>query len=327
MQGTLNIGSVGTSSVMELVQEAIRLTPGLCCKVVYSRDKARGQKFAERVGAEECCDEYEEMIARDDIDIVYIASPNSLHVSQALKAMAHGKHVFIEKPVAVTEAELQKLIAAAKDNGVFFFEAITTLFMPNFIACRELLPKLGNIRSAEFCYGQFSSKYDAYVRGEDPSNFSTQMQGGTLNDLGIYCIHAAVDLFGRPQNVSYEADHGPNGIDLSGTLLLQYPQLVCKIEVAKDKDLKSGCRIVGDNGFFAESGPLNAFASCDAEIGGAPVCIDRQKDENRMIYEMARFRDAIRDHDQDFFNAMARQTMIATAILEQAHASERQAPQ
>ena len=319
MDRVLNIGCVGTSAVMELMQEAIRLTPGVSCKMIYSRDKERGKRFAELAGVKEACDDYGEMLGRSDIDVVYIASPNKCHVPQAIEAMGHGKHVIVEKPVAVRADGIQKLIAAARENGVFFFEAITTLFMPNFLACKKLFARLGKIHSVELCYGQYSSKYDAYLRGEDPSNFSTEMQGGTLNDLGIYCIHLAADLFGWPEAVAYEAEYGPNGIDVGGVLQLQYPHVGCRIEVAKNRNLDSGCRISGENGYIVEEGPLNSFSNCRAKVDGAERRIREQEEGNRMVYELAHFRDAILSHDLDFFCKMARQSMIATSILEQAH--------
>lgn len=319
MRKSLNIGCVGTSSIMELIQEAIQLTPGLICNLIYSRDKERGKRFADLVGVKESCDNYEEMLNRSDIDVIYIASPNKYHVPQAMQAMKHGKHVIVEKPIAVRENDIQKLMMEAREKRVFFFEAITTLFMPNFVACKKLLVRLGKIESVELCYGQYSSKYKAYLRGDEPSNFSTEMQGGALNDLGIYCIHLAVDLFGWPEAVDYDAEYGYNGIDLAGTLRLRYPQVECRIKVAKNKDLNSGCRISGENGYIIEQGPLNSFAACRAEVKGILHYIDKQKESNRMLYELSCFRDAILNHDIDFFCRMARQSMIAASVLEQAH--------
>lgn len=88
---------------------------------------------------------------------------------------------------------MQRLIDAARANGVYFFEAITTLFMPQYEACRLLLPKLGRIEQAHITYAQYSSRYDAYLRGENPNIFNPAMQAGALNDMGVYCVHMAVE--------------------------------------------------------------------------------------------------------------------------------------
>jgi len=163
MSKTLTIGSVGTSSIMKLMQQAIAATPGVTARVVYSRDGERGRAFAREAGVPEHCADYEAMLERDDLDVIYIASPNRFHPEQALRAMEHKKHVILEKPAAVRRADAERLMQTAEENGVFLFEAISTLFMPNYLACRERLPRLGQVRRAEIAYGQYSSRYDAYL--------------------------------------------------------------------------------------------------------------------------------------------------------------------
>ena len=178
---------------------------------------------------------------------------------------------------------------------------------------------LGRIEQAHITYAQYSSRYDAYLRGENPNIFNPAMQAGALNDMGVYCVHMAVDLFGAPQDVRYLAELGPNGIDLAGRLTLTYPSLTCEILTAKNADLGSGCRITGENGWFAEDGPINAFGGCMAELNGEPVDVALPQAENRMVYEFARFRDAIVQHDTAFFDRMAEQSARVAAVLEQAH--------
>lgn len=319
MKDTLYIGSVGTSSIMETIQEAIRLTDGLKGKVIFSRDADRGREFARLVSVEESLSDYEQMLAREDVDIIYIASPNKYHFPQAKAALERGKHVIVEKPAAVTEEEVRVLYETAKANDVFFFEAITTLFMPNFLAVKQLLPRLGKLRKAWFSFGKYSSKYDAYLRGENPNIFNPEMQAGALNDMGIYCIHAAINLFGKPQSVRYEAQYGPNGIDLAGTLYLDYPDFTCELETAKHKDIPCGFLLEGSEGQISGKGHLNEVPDCAAIIQAKELAIDHQTPANRMIYEMARFRDAILAKDTAFFEEMAAQSMLAASILEQAH--------
>lgn len=319
MKQTLSIGSVGTSSIMKLIQEAISLTDNLETKVIYSRDHERGFNFAKTVGVLENCCDYTEMLKRNDIDIIYIASPNSLHFEQALAALEHRKHVIIEKPAAVTTKEILTLYDTARKNDVFFFEAITTLFMPNYIACKENLSQLGSLKAAQINYGQYSSKYDAYLNGENPNIFNPQLQGGALNDMGIYCIHIAVDLFGDPQKVQYTAEFGPNGADVCGKLTLTYPTLTCQIETSKKHAIRSGCFLTGENGTLSEEGALNDFANCSLELNGYKTALQIQPAGNRMVYEMAAFRDAIHTHDTAFFEKMAKQSLLAASILERAH--------
>ncbi|MDD3410538.1 MAG: Gfo/Idh/MocA family oxidoreductase [Eubacteriales bacterium] len=314
----LRIGSVGTSAIMRLIQEGIRLTEGMGCTALYSRDEERGRAFASAVDVPAVFTSYEEMTASRGLDVIYIASPNALHCAQAMRAVQCGKHVIVEKPLATTRREAETLMNAARENGVFVFEAITTLFMPSYLSCRALLGRIGAIREAELCYAKVSSQYAAYLRGENPNIFNPDMQGGALNDMGVYGVHAAVDLFGAPQAVAYKAERGDRGVDLSGVLTLRYPGFVCHVTTAKNADLGSGCRIEGENGWIRQTGELNAFADCSAEIGGAAQPVEQNHSANRMVYELARFRDAILSHDTVFFERMSAQSIEVASILERA---------
>ena len=324
MEKTLTIGSVGTSAIMKLMQQAIATMPGLTSQVVCSRDEVRGREFARAAGVPESCTDYKAMLEREDISIVYIASPNRFHLEQTVQALEHRKHVILEKPAAVRRGDAERLFQTAQDNGVFLFEAISTLFMPNYLACKGALSRLGPVRRAEITYGQYSSKYDAYLRGENPNIFNPEMEAGALNDMGIYCVHTAVDLFGPPETVDWQGEYGPNGIDLAGQLSLGYPGFTCLLRTAKNRDLDSGCYVEGERGWFRSRGPLNEFPAAQLALDGAVEDLRLQEGvQNRLIFELTRFRDGILERDKAFFRAMARQSTTAAAILEAAHAGRR----
>ena len=318
---TLRIGTVGSSAVMDVMQDAIRHTYGTECSVVYSRTEERAKEYAAKNSVAAWCCDYDEFVQRKDIDVVYIASPNILHTQQALAALNAGKHVIIEKPMALTRAEVDLLHKAALDHDVFILEAITTLFVPNYLACRELMHSLGEIQEVNIRYGQYSSKMDDYKKGIISNSLNPDMQGGALNDMGIYCIHMAVDLFGAPESVSYKPIYGPNGADLEGDLILTYPDLTCYLKASKQRDIGSGSLIRGSRGFFGSDGPLHNFVSCHACLGEENFQISLQGKENRMLYELKRFRDAINQKDRAFFRRMYDQSRTATGILEDAHAA------
>lgn len=321
----LRIGSVGTSAIMQVIQQAMAMTDGMQCCVIYSRDAARAAAFAEKNGVKESCNDYSAMVRRDDLDLIYLASPNCCHAAQALEAMKHGKHVIVEKPLAVTQRSAELLAQTAKAHSVFLLEAITTLFMPAYLVCREKLPLLGKIKRAELTYGQYSSKYDAYLRGENPNIFNPVMQTGALNDMGVYCAHMAVDLFGSPSKVTYYAEHGPNGIDLAGRAELEYDGFVCRIHTAKNKNISSGITIQGENGWICQQGAINSFSSCQGEVEGQAFNTGLLAAENRMVYEMACFRDAILQRDMAFRDHMLQQSVQVSRILELAHRHETEA--
>ena len=316
----LRIGSVGTSSIMNVIQEAIRQTEGITCHAVYSRNEARGNSYAQKEGVSLVFTDYEDFVNCPELDVIYIASPNTCHVEQALTALQAGKHVIVEKPASLTTEGIDLMTQTALKNGVYWFEAITTLFMPNYIACKDLLPSLGAVQSAVIRYGQYSSRLDEYNRGIISSSLNPSLGGGALNDMGIYCIHAAIDLFGQPLSIiSRESVKGPNGVDLETILNLDYGTFCCRIEAAKNRDIGSGCLVKGEHGYFAENGPMNNFGTCESELNGRPLRISLQANENRMLYELSRFRDAILFNNDAFFWRMVHQSRCASACLEKAN--------
>ena len=324
----LRIGSVGTSSIMNVMQEAVRLTAGVRCTAVFSRDEQRGKDYAQKVGAAHSFSDFETFISQEDLDIIYLASPNDCHVEQACKALGRGKHVIVEKPASLDRAGIRRLDQAARENRVFWFEAITTLFMPNYLICRELLPRLGKITRAEFSYGQYSSKYDDYLKGKAASSLSPEHGGGALNDMGVYCIHPVIELFGMPDEIRFEPVRGFNGVDVESTCFFIYrdPELTCVLHAAKNRDIGSGTVIEGENGVFTQEGPMNDFRNInvrffqnekkDSGILPDDAPVDLQHGENRMIYELAAFRDAILSHDEAFYEKMMFQSLRVAGILE-----------
>ena len=323
---TLRLGCVGTSGIMDIIVDSLQQTEGMEPAVIYSRDYERGLAFARAHGIPEATDDYEKMLARDDLDVIYVASPNYIHAKQAIAAMEAGKDVIVEKPAGICADELDQMIHAARGNHVFFLEATTTLFMPGYLRMKELLPKLGKLSHVTLSYGQYSTKYDAYLAGKNPNIFNPAMKTGALNDMGIYCLHAAADLFGEPAKSSYKAVYGPNGIDLEGVVTLAYPNhdLTVTIQTTKNRapDGGSGCRIEGENGWFVQEGPFNEFDNCRAKIGGQEIRIENRKPGNRMIYEHAALRDCFLIRDTEMFEKMAEQSRICAAILEESHKND-----
>ncbi len=324
----LRIGTVGTNFITSQMLGAVAMTEGVECAVVSSRRRDTAQAFADRHNIKDIAISFDELLGRRDIDTVYIASPNNLHVSQSLESVAAGKNVICEKPLAITEREAQSVFEAARRKGVFVFEAISTLFMPDYQELRGKLPLLGRINSLNCRYTQRSSRLDAFMRGEQINVFDPAMQGGVLNDLGVYAVHAIVGLFGSPASVSYSPIRAKNGVDLAGSLFMRYPGFTAGVFCAKDRDAGSGFIVDCECGTVNQSGPVNAFANCGLRSaeGTKPFSVHTGPiaDEKRLSYELAAFRDAIYNHDTAFFDRMAEQSITTARVLELAHASAKE---
>lgn len=145
-----------------------------------------GDKY--RVPVRASYDEYERCL--QEVDAVYIATPNSKHADYAVRAAKAGKHVLCEKPLAVTQEECRRMIKAAQQADIKIMTAYRLHFEPLFLEVLDIV-RSGKIGEPRF----FSSNFSLHAK---PGGIRTQRElgGGTLYDLGIYCINTARLMFG-----------------------------------------------------------------------------------------------------------------------------------
>lgn len=244
----VRVALIGTSMISHQFAESSRRVPGLQLAGVLSRDADRAAAVAQQIGAPQSWSDIEEMLASPDVDAVYVASPNSLHHAQCRAALQAGKHVLVEKPAVTTAAEFMELIALAESQGVVLFEGMRNAHDPGMALVRELLPQVGTVRRVSFEYAQRSSRYDQVLAGEQVNIFDPEMAGGALNDLGVYCVSALVDLFGPPEHVAAQQVVVASGTDGSGVALMRYPGFVADVSWSKITASSRPSQIEGELG-------------------------------------------------------------------------------
>ena len=218
----MNIGILGTGSIARTMAAEFAKVPAFRCEAVCSRQQATGEALAQQFGIPKVYTDYNALLADPDIELVYIATPNSLHYAQTRAALLSGKNVLCEKPFVPTVAEADELIALAKEKHLFLFEAITTAHHPNYALAKQYLDDIGSLRIVSCTFCQYSSRYDALLSGQVPPVFDPACCGGALMDLNLYNVHFVVGLFGEPMLVSYHPNLYRNGIDTSGILPLYH---------------------------------------------------------------------------------------------------------
>ncbi|MDE2079451.1 MAG: Gfo/Idh/MocA family oxidoreductase [Patescibacteria group bacterium] len=163
---------------------------------VSSRDTEKARECSTMFNCEASAT-YEEVLNRADIDAVYISLPNALHAEWVLKAVAAGKHVWCEKPCALTHKVAQEIATAAAQHAIRVMEGFTFLFHPQHAAVYDLIEhgKLGNVQIFD---GRFTFPYpDA-----KSSLLNAELGGGSLNDSAVYPIRASRMIFGsEPESV------------------------------------------------------------------------------------------------------------------------------
>jgi scyllo-inositol 2-dehydrogenase (NADP+) len=244
----IKFATIGTNWITEEFIKAAKEVPDFSLTAVYSRTEEKAKEFAAKVGAERTFTSLEEMAQSDEIDAVYIASPNSFHAEQAILLMNHGKHVICEKPIASHTAELQAMIEAAKQNDVVLMEAMKSTLLPNFQAIRKHIHKIGKVRRYFASYCQYSSRYDAYKQGTVLNAFNPTFSSGALMDIGVYCLYPMVVLFGKPLHIKANSFLLESGVDGEGSIILNYGDMDAIVMYSKITNSYIPSEIQGEEG-------------------------------------------------------------------------------
>lgn len=184
-----------------------------------SRSLERAQQFAQEFEVPAAYGSYEELVADDQVEAVYVASPHSEHRDHALLAIAAGKHVLVEKSFTRNAAEAAEVLDAARAAGVFCMEAMWTRFLPHVVALKAAVDggEIGEVVSFIADHGQAFGHLPTTHRLHDPA-----LAGGALLDLGVYPVSFAHHLLGVPDRVQALGSLTPAGVDGQISIALGY---------------------------------------------------------------------------------------------------------
>ncbi|WP_062451886.1 Gfo/Idh/MocA family oxidoreductase [Rhizobium sp. Leaf262] len=203
----LRWGILGSGWIADKFVESVKAHTRQDIAAVGSRLRASAQAFAARWDISGVYDSYEALVTADDIDIIYVASPHNMHCDHALLAIEAGKHVLVEKPMALNFAQAQSMVTAARLKGVFLAEALWTYFLPKFDVLQQVLDAgaIGEIRSVYTEYGEYLPR--------DHRIFDANLAGGPLLDLGTYPVSLLTKLLGVPDKVVGLGEADPAGVN------------------------------------------------------------------------------------------------------------------
>jgi predicted dehydrogenase len=131
METKIRWGILGTGMIAGKMAEGLSVVPGAALTAVASRSKEKAVEFSRRYNVATAYGSYEELAAAPGIDVIYVATPHPYHCENSVMCMKNGKAVICEKPFAMNEREVLRMIAAARENGVFLMEAFWTRFHPS----------------------------------------------------------------------------------------------------------------------------------------------------------------------------------------------------
>jgi predicted dehydrogenase len=231
---------VGTGLMLELIGRDLGLTENVDSQVVVSRTQERADEAALQYGFASGSSDLAAVLDRDDIDVVYIATPHSMHFEQAKAALEAGKHVLVEKAMTPSAARTRELCELAHARGLFLMEAMWTAFNPAIVELRRRVTEgqIGEVQmvQANFC---MSMPYD-------PSHrlWVKDLAGGSTLDQGVYTLSFAHMLLGAPTSIAARGTVS-HGVDADVVAFLGYA---------------SGQQAVCANSLLSWS-PLSAFVS------------------------------------------------------------------
>lgn len=320
----MKIGIAGNGKIVTEMIEATKEIQGLDIIAICSRpqSKAKAKKIAQNYNIAKVYTDYEAMLEDEEINFIYVAVTNNVHYIYTKKALLAGKNVICEKPFTITAKETSELVDLAKSKKLFLFEAITILYAPNYQYIKENLTKIGQLRYVQANYAQYSSRYDRYLNKDVAPAFSPEHAGGALYDLNIYNLHFVMGILGMPKEVIYRANFGFNGIDTSGTMLLNYDEFTVVCSAAKDSESESGIIFQAEKGYMKLVGATNACALVETKLQGNDVeLINKERYSHRMINEFIAFVEIF--NKQDFITCYQKldHSLNVMKVLEQAKIS------
>lgn len=249
--GIISTAKIGRDHVIPALQDA----DNGVVTAIASRDVARARALADRFGVPHAFGSYEEMLASDVIDGVYIPLPTSQHVEWTAKAAEAGKHVLVEKPLALDARDIAPLIEIRDRKQVLICEAFMVVYHPQWHKVRELVQggAIGRLRHIQ---GAFS------YHNVDPANMRNQVAlgGGALPDIGVYPVVSSRFVTDKePVRIQAQVERDENfGTDIYSTVKADFGSFDLSFYCSTQMALRQFMVFHGEKGFIEVHAPFNA---------------------------------------------------------------------
>ena len=214
----MRIGLLGAGGIAGSMARTVAGMEGVENYAVASRDPEKAQEFARAFGMEKAYGSYEEMLADDQVDLVYVATPHSHHHEWTIAALNAGRNVLCEKAFAANARQAEEMIALAAEKRLLLAEAIWTRYMPSRRMIREIVDsgEIGEIRTVCSNLGYPISHVPRLIRPE--------LAGGALLDLTVYTLNFTSMVLGDGYTgMTAVMVPTETGVDGQDSVILTYP--------------------------------------------------------------------------------------------------------
>jgi len=250
-------GILGTARIATKVGKAIHEARGAELTAIASRSAEKAEAWAAEHGAGKTLNSYEALLDDAEIDAVYIPLPPSLHREWTIKAAEHGKHVLCEKPLALTHAETEEMVAACGQHGVQLMDGVMWYHHPRANEMRQPIQDgtLGELRrftsAFTFCWPWLESYADLTPDQIPEGEFrlARGMGGGSLYDLGWYCVGAALWAFGDEPERVFATARWRDEVDLNCSGMLWFSDhRMASFDCGFDTGMRRWMEVAGSKG-------------------------------------------------------------------------------
>jgi predicted dehydrogenase len=294
---TVRWGILGAAKfAQEHMAPAIHLAAGAELAGLATSDSAKAVPFQALAPGLQVYPGYDALLADPAIDAVYIPLPNHLHVDWTLKAIAAGKHVLVEKPLAMSAAGLDPVIAARDQSGLVVAEAFMPVHHPMHIRARELVQggAIGELRHVEAFFAYNNESATDNIRNRPETG------GGALPDIGVYIFGSARFVTGaEPTAVDFCKIDWENGVDVKSQVIASFPGFTYGGLVSMRLSARQEIAFFGATGVLRILCPWNAnvhdLAALSLETAGGRVVTERFPTDNHYVHQVQNFGRSVRD--------------------------------
>lgn len=294
---SVTFGMVGLGNISHRFLRGLKFVKHAEVIAVASRSYARAKAYADSYAIPHAYGTYEEMLENQDIDAIYIATPNDLHEDYMMKALQYGKHVLCEKPFTVHTKQAQHVFDYAKAHDLIVMEAMKACFLPTTYKVKEWLAQgcIGKLRYMEagYCYRCENIPQTHHL-------YAKQRGGGSFYDVGIYPLAFLNEIHQKPIQ-SYQSNHiYEQGIDVFTQVILQYEDhVLASIRSGIFADMENKAVFYGDKGSICIPQFWKSERAYLRVHGQDEVCFEELHDASEFRYQIQHFVSLIQQHQSE----------------------------
>ncbi|AZO04431.1 MULTISPECIES: Gfo/Idh/MocA family oxidoreductase [unclassified Mesorhizobium] len=249
--GVLSTAKIGREQLLPAIVDS----ENGVLSAIASRDLSKAKALGERFGARHAFGSYEELLASKEVDGVYIPLPTSQHVEWTAKAIEAGKHVLVEKPLALDARDIPPLIKLRDEKKVLVCEAFMVVYHPQWIKVRDLIAggAIGRLRHVQGAFSYYNV---------DPNNMRNKLDlgGGALPDIGVYpTVSTRFSTGKEPIRVQATIERDKTfGTDIYSSIRADFGDFELSFYLSTQMAARQVMVFHGEKGFIEVFGPFNA---------------------------------------------------------------------